>query len=50
MCNKQIIAGAPELNYCDETLKNWAPPGCEEVNCCLPVPTHNTVHLCEWDH
>jgi len=41
--------GAPSLNYCDNAVMNWSPPGCDELNYCLPVP-QSKPKLCYWDH
>lgn len=30
-------------------FQNWAPPGCETLDNCLPVPPHHKT-LCVWDH
>lgn len=39
----------PVLNYCDDAAMNWAPPGCEQINMCLPKPESN-LKLCIWPH
>ncbi|KAJ8049405.1 N-acetylgalactosamine-6-sulfatase [Holothuria leucospilota] len=39
--------GYPQLNYSDRSLCGWAPPGCEEIDMCLPVPESEVV-LKEW--
>jgi len=44
-----MIAGEPQLNYCDKAVMNWAPHGCEKIDYCLPVPKSN-IKLCSWDH
>ncbi|KAK2164622.1 hypothetical protein LSH36_61g09061 [Paralvinella palmiformis] len=41
--------GQPQLNYCDRAVMNWAPPGCEKLNKCLPIPPSHPK-LCLWDH
>lgn len=46
---QNMTKGVPQLNYCDPAVMNWAPPGCEELNQCLPVPPHKET-LCYWDH
>jgi len=40
---------APQLDLCDNAAGNWAPPGCEAVGECLPVPRSN-VTRCLWYH
>lgn len=63
--HKTMIAGDPQLNYCDKAvmvslefstaksvsliLQNWAPPGCDKLNDCLPIPPSNK-QLCTWVH
>lgn len=44
-----LVKGAPILNLCDVSTGNWAPPGCEVIGMCLPIPTSN-VSLCPWRH
>ena len=46
---KNLKWGTPELNYCDDAVMHWRPPGCEELNRCLPVPPSDKK-LCYWDH
>ena len=46
---EQLEPGQPSLNYCDNAVQNWSPPGCEEMGYCLPVPPSN-LNLCYWDH
>ncbi|CAL4122669.1 unnamed protein product, partial [Meganyctiphanes norvegica] len=41
--------GTPQLNWCDDHVMHWAPPGCEELNKCLPAPPSNPTK-CYWDH
>lgn len=41
--------GEPQLNYCDPAVMNWAPPGCEALKKCLPVPKSDKT-LCVWPH
>ncbi|XP_019860726.1 PREDICTED: N-acetylgalactosamine-6-sulfatase-like isoform X2 [Amphimedon queenslandica] len=47
--HKTMIAGNPQLNYCDKAVMNWAPPGCDKLNDCLPIPPSNK-QLCTWVH
>ena len=44
-----LIKGKPELNMCDPKVMNWAPPGCEAIDKCLPIPKSNLTE-CYWDH
>ncbi|XP_018012811.1 N-acetylgalactosamine-6-sulfatase [Hyalella azteca] len=39
----------PQLNWCDDAVMHWAPPGCEELGRCL-TPPPSAPHLCYWDH
>ena len=39
--------GNPVFNHCDIAGRSWSPPGCEELNYCLPVPESNRT-LCSW--
>lgn len=41
--------GQPVLNTCDRAAMNWQPPGCEEVNMCLPKPK-SAPYRCVWPH
>ncbi|KAI0214063.1 N-acetylgalactosamine-6-sulfatase [Lamellibrachia satsuma] len=45
----QLVRGKPQLNWCDEAVQNWAPPGCEKLNKCLKAPPSNPFK-CDWDH
>ena len=46
---RTLVKGRPSLNYCDNSVQNWAPPGCEELGYCLPIPK-SSPKLCYWDH
>ncbi|XP_038066860.1 N-acetylgalactosamine-6-sulfatase-like isoform X1 [Patiria miniata] len=46
---KKLIPGEPQLNMCDGSVQNWAPPGCEKLGDCLPVPPSHP-HKCVWNH
>lgn len=46
---EHLIPGKPALNYCDPAVENWAPPGCEMLNDCLPIPASN-IKECDWVH
>ncbi|KAL8581144.1 hypothetical protein ACOMHN_033592 [Nucella lapillus] len=45
----QLVRGQPQLNLCDRSVMNWAPPGCHQLNRCLPTPTPHPVN-CTWPH
>ncbi|XP_050395801.1 N-acetylgalactosamine-6-sulfatase [Patella vulgata] len=50
MKHKQtLVRGTPQLNYCDSSLMNWAPTGCEKLGRCLKAPPSNR-ELCVWEH
>jgi len=44
-----VIPGKPELNWCDDSVMHWSPPGCERINMCLPVPP-SKPYKCVWTH
>lgn len=46
---KNLTPAEPQLNYCDDAVMNWAPPGCEELKRCLKAPASNP-RLCQWPH
>ena len=39
----------PDLNYCDDAVMNWSPPGCAKRGQCITPPESNK-QLCYWDH
>ncbi|KAK2188996.1 hypothetical protein NP493_118g03014 [Ridgeia piscesae] len=45
----QLVRGKPQLNWCDNAVQNWAPPGCEKLNKCLKGPPSKPFK-CDWDH
>ncbi|KAB7500564.1 N-acetylgalactosamine-6-sulfatase, partial [Armadillidium nasatum] len=45
----ELVAGEPQLNWCDRAVMHWSPPGCEEIGQCLTVPESNP-YLCDWPH
>ncbi|XP_065191595.1 N-acetylgalactosamine-6-sulfatase-like [Sycon ciliatum] len=45
----KLVPGEPQLNKCDPAVQNWAPPGCKELNKCLPIPPHAETD-CVWVH
>lgn len=47
--NKKLVKGEPQLNWCDPAVMHWAPPGCEALGQCLPVPPSKPT-LCYWPH
>ncbi|XP_059089835.1 N-acetylgalactosamine-6-sulfatase-like isoform X3 [Tigriopus californicus] len=46
---QDLVPGKPALNYCDPAVENWAPPGCEDLDDCLPIPASKVV-ICDWPH
>ncbi|XP_055861023.1 N-acetylgalactosamine-6-sulfatase-like isoform X1 [Biomphalaria glabrata] len=44
-----LVPGVPQLNLCDDAVMNWAPPGCEKLGRCLPIPKSNPSK-CDWPH
>lgn len=46
---KHLIRGRPQLNWCDNSVQNWSPPGCKKLNDCLKGPSPKP-HLCVWPH
>ncbi|XP_064390992.1 N-acetylgalactosamine-6-sulfatase-like [Halichondria panicea] len=46
--HKKMIFGEPVLNYCDDSVMNWSPPGCEHFKCYQPPPSNKK--LCNWPH
>ncbi|KAL7639706.1 UNVERIFIED_CONTAM: hypothetical protein RMT77_010211 [Armadillidium vulgare] len=45
----ELVAGEPQLNWCDRAVMHWSPPGCEEIGQCLTVP-ESDPYLCDWPH
>lgn len=45
----KLVAGEPQLNMCDDSVMNWAPPGCDKLGRCLHGPLPNP-HKCSWPH
>jgi len=45
----EMVRGEPQLNYCDNSLMNWSPPGCAALGRCLKAPKSN-LHKCTWPH
>ncbi|XP_026690057.2 N-acetylgalactosamine-6-sulfatase [Ciona intestinalis] len=41
--------GQPQFDWCDDSVMNWAPAGCEKLNKCLPIPKSN-LQKCVWPH
>ncbi|XP_023235609.1 N-acetylgalactosamine-6-sulfatase-like [Centruroides sculpturatus] len=41
--------GKPQLNWCDDSVMHWRPPGCEKLKKCLKVPP-SKPYLCVWNH
>lgn len=44
-----LVPGDPQLNMCDESVMNWAPPGCHKIGRCLQVPK-SKPYECVWPH
>lgn len=44
-----VTPGKPVLNWCDNAVMHWSPPGCEQINMCLPVP-QSKPYKCDWPH
>lgn len=47
--SKAMVPGTPVLNICDHAVMHWAPPGCHDINMCLPVP-QSKPYKCDWPH
>ncbi|KAK3854612.1 hypothetical protein Pcinc_038922 [Petrolisthes cinctipes] len=45
----QLVPGEPMLNWCDNAVMHWSPPGCEALGECISPPESNP-YLCFWDH
>ncbi|XP_076469787.1 N-acetylgalactosamine-6-sulfatase-like [Babylonia areolata] len=45
----KLVPGDPQLNMCDQSVMNWAPPGCDKISRCLPAPP-SKPHKCYWPH
>ncbi|XP_022107720.1 N-acetylgalactosamine-6-sulfatase-like isoform X5 [Acanthaster planci] len=46
---EKLVPGQPQLNMCDWAVQNWAPPGCEKLGECLPIPKSHP-YKCSWPH
>ncbi|XP_042891064.1 N-acetylgalactosamine-6-sulfatase-like [Penaeus japonicus] len=46
---RDLKKGEPQLNWCDPAVMHWAPPGCDALKTCLPVPPSNP-QKCSWPH
>lgn len=46
---KTMVKGKPQLNWCDISVMNWAPLGCEKFKSCYKIPKSNP-QKCYWDH
>ncbi|KAH6947439.1 hypothetical protein HPB50_019028 [Hyalomma asiaticum] len=42
-----MVPGKPQLDWCDDAAMQWAPPGCEKLHRCLPVPP-SRPYRCSW--
>ncbi|KAK7082171.1 hypothetical protein SK128_002731, partial [Halocaridina rubra] len=47
--HRDLVKGEPQLNWCDPAVMHWAPPGCDALGQCLPVPPSNPTR-CYWPH
>ncbi|ESN92640.1 hypothetical protein HELRODRAFT_95956 [Helobdella robusta] len=41
--------GKAQLEWCDQSVQNWSPPGCEKINQCLPAPL-SQPYRCAWPY
>jgi len=46
---KNLLVGKPLLDFCDVSVMNWAPNGCEKLKKCLPIPDPDIIK-CTWPH
>ncbi|XP_069981768.1 N-acetylgalactosamine-6-sulfatase [Penaeus vannamei] len=46
---RDLKKGEPQLNWCDPAVMHWAPPGCDALKTCLPVPPSKPTR-CYWPH
>lgn len=44
---RSLVPGKPQLNWCDNAAMEWAPPGCQQIGRCLPVPP-SRPYRCPW--
>ncbi|KAH7984698.1 hypothetical protein HPB52_023527 [Rhipicephalus sanguineus] len=44
-----LVPGKPQLDWCDDAAMQWAPPGCEKIDRCLPVPP-SRPYRCPWPY
>ncbi|XP_050048317.1 N-acetylgalactosamine-6-sulfatase-like [Dermacentor andersoni] len=44
---RSLVPGKPQLDWCDDAAMQWAPPGCEKIDRCLPVPP-SRPYRCSW--
>ncbi|XP_067934929.1 N-acetylgalactosamine-6-sulfatase-like [Watersipora subatra] len=44
-----MVPAKPQMNMCDDSVMNWAPPGCTDLGACLPIPKPNPTK-CIWPH
>lgn len=44
---RSVVPGKPQLDWCDDASMQWAPPGCEKIDRCLPVPP-SKPYRCSW--
>jgi len=41
--------GKPVLDWCDSSVMNWSPNGCQKIDKCLPIPPSDPKR-CVWPH
>ncbi|XP_075734471.1 N-acetylgalactosamine-6-sulfatase isoform X2 [Rhipicephalus microplus] len=46
---RSLVPGKPQLDWCDDAAMQWAPPGCDKIDRCLPVPP-SRPYRCPWPH
>ncbi|XP_037085312.1 N-acetylgalactosamine-6-sulfatase-like isoform X2 [Pollicipes pollicipes] len=44
-----MVEGRPALDWCDDAVMNWSPPGCEALHECLRAPASDP-YKCDWPH
>ncbi|XP_053402035.1 N-acetylgalactosamine-6-sulfatase-like isoform X1 [Mercenaria mercenaria] len=46
---EKLVPGKPQLDWCDNAVMNWSPPGCEKLGQCYKGPPSNPKK-CVWPH
>jgi len=44
-----MVKGDAELEMCDDSVMNWAPPGCQDLGLCQIAPK-SKPYKCFWPH